>query len=271
MSGYYLYPEKFDQEKMTPELMKLWDDAMNDLRVRRNRGLIWQVPSTILLLLFTFSIYGVLGVFKVGIYLLIIGSIAQCMEPSYDYIVSSDRKSAKFHLLFRWHFKLLLELPLACLRMAKQGLHGLFVAFIGIVSLPIWWPLLSILVGLIFLNDFWWLKQFEAWTASFRMSALNSDHQHVRGTNILPSVQLSGTSPTSLPSESIEIAEGIVTLLPDGGIAIRGGATFDRNSTFGIFSINGVTLTRETIELLKVSHQGAELAFRFDGSSWRKA
>jgi hypothetical protein len=146
---------------------------------------------------------------------------------------------------------------------------GLLAAIFWLVTFPLWGSLAFVIRSVELFNELWWLKAFKTANERLQKGISGDDNrQHIRGTHILPSVQLSGACPPPIPVNPLEIADGIVTLLPDGGIVIQGGATFDQNSTFGNFSINGVTLTRESIELLKVSHKGSESSFKFDGNSW---
>jgi hypothetical protein len=274
MSGNYVYPEKFDQENPTPELMDLWDEAMIILKARRDRALLWQVPAFIIFWLITFFVSGELFLAVGIVHIVAFGLAAQGIYPNFEYRASDDRKSATLEFCHKWSFKRFIEVPVSAFAKAKEGFGGLLIAIISFFSLPLWWGFISFFYSLVFFNNLWWLKDFLEWRDYLMKKAGSNDQrQHLRGTNILPSVQLSGSSPSGaapppIQQEPLEVLDGLLTLLPDGGIALAGGIAFDRNSTFTNFSMNGLTLTRETEAQLKVSHEGSDKSFRFDGNSW---
>lgn len=264
-------------DQFTPELLELWQEAMVNLRARRNRAVLWQAPIFILFWLISFSILGEKVAFLVFAVGLSLGLLAQSMRPNYDYTVSDDRLSAKFHLNHIFRIKYLFVYPIEILRKnAVESMGGLLIAIAAFVTLPIWWGFTSLRCSLELFNYLWWLKGFNEWTGRLQKIAASSDErQHLRGTNILPSVQLSGTAPTEaapppIQQGPLEVLDGLLTLFPDGGIALVGGVVFDRHSTFSNFSMNGLTLTRESEAQLKVSHEGSNRSFGFDGSSWKE-
>jgi hypothetical protein len=269
------YPKTVDNDnQFTPELMELWHEAMVDLRARRNRALRWQVPTFVVFWLVALIILGPL-VIALGIVVAVgFGLALQALRPNYDYTVSDDQTSAKFHLNHIFRLKYFLEYPMSVLAKGKNGFGDLVFAIIAFFTLPIWWGFTSFFYAFEFLNYMWWLKGFTEWTGRLQKTVDGGNgKQHLRGTNILPSVQLSGTAPTGaapppIQQEPLEVLDGLLTLLPDGGIALAGGIAFDRNSTFSDLSMNGLTLTRETEAQLKVSHEGSDKWFRFDGNSW---
>jgi hypothetical protein len=263
-----------NDNQFTPELMELWQEAMVDLRARRNRALRWQVPTFVIFWLVALIILGPL-VIGLGIVVAVgLGLAYQAQRPNYDYTASDDQSSAKFHLNHIFRLKYFFEYPLGVLSKGKNGFGDLVLAIIAFFTLPIWWGFVSFFYAFEFLNYMWWLKGFTEWTGRLQKTVDGGNgKQHIRGTNILPSVQLSGTAPTGaapppIPQRPLEVLDGLLTLLPDGGIALSGGIAFDRNSTFSNFSMNGLTLTRETDAQLKVSHEGSDRLFRFDGNSW---
>jgi len=270
MTENYLYPEDFDEQNPSPELMALWDDAMNRLRKRRTFNLLWQLPLFGILLLASIVL---LGPFALVIFP-IFGILDQTIVPHYFYKVSDDRKSAIINLEYRHEFRrIFITLPWELLSKAKEGFGGLIIGVVGFVTLPFWWPLLSSLLAFDYINNLFWLKSFNKWTDQIKGNMKRrGDPTHIRGTFISPSVQLSGSGPSvSTPPpipQPLEVLDGLLTLNPDGSIVILGGASFDRNSRFSGFSINGVTLTRESEDLLKGSRDGSDFVFRFEGNSW---
>lgn len=148
------------------------------------------------------------------------------------------------------------------------------MAFIGTITLPFTWPVRSIAYAVEFLNERWWLTGFRAWTARLQEIADGKQgRQHYKGTDVLPSVALSGSSPVgdgakSVETMPLEVLDGRLVLNPDGGLIILGGPTFDCNSTFSSFSVNGMSLTRQSSDLLSVTTEDKESSFRFDGSCW---
>jgi hypothetical protein len=271
MSPPYQYPETVNQDdQFTPELMELWDESIKDLKARRNRALLWQVPAFIIFWILGILIFGewvaAFAVFAIVIF----GLVAQAVAPQYEYTASSDRSSAKFELSHTFKLQNLFAYPVGTIRRkAEEGMEGLLVAIVAIVTLPIWWGWYSICYSGTLFNYFWWLKAHKTMTERLRKIAFDpGNRQHIRGTNILPSVQLSGTPAGSTQQQPLEVFGKALTLLPDGGIVIAGGAAFDQNSTFSNFSVNGLALTRDSREILKVSHDGSNYLFRFDGNSW---
>jgi len=259
-------------DQFTPELMVLWHEAMADLRARRNRALRWQVPTFVIFWLAALIGLGP-SVISLGIVVAVgFGLAYQAHRPNYDYTVSDDQSSAKFHLNHVFRLKYFVEYPMSVLSKGTKGFDHLVFAIIAFFTLPIWWGFTSLFFAFEFLNYMWWLKGFTEWTGRLQKVVDGGDgRQHIRGTNILPSVQLAGSAPGDAESaapEPLEVLGGRLTLNPDGGLVISGGPTFDCNSTFTGFSINGISLTRQSSELLSITAEDKESTFRYDGSRW---
>lgn len=253
--------------------MALWEGAMEQLQKRRTSNLAWQLPLFGVLLVVTVYIFGGLTL----VIFPILGMLESTLVPHYFYKVSDDRKSATMTFAYRHEFKRIFPgIPCELLSKAKEGFGGLLLAIIGIITLPLWFPLLSSLMAFEYLNNIFWLKSYYTWKEQLLKNLKRSGGQtHVRGTHIAPSVQLSGTDPSGAAPPSIpqplEVLDGLLTLNPNGGIILAGGVSFDSDSTFSGFSFSGFTLTRESAEFLKVSRDGSCHTFRFDGSSWSEA
>lgn len=249
---------------------------MNDLKARRNRGLLWQVPLFIVILWAIWTKTPPDAVFPLLIVCLVAcGLASQGMATMFDYNAADDQKSATLRFYHEWSFRSFFAIPLSAFAKAKDGFDGLLIAILAFFTLPIWWGFLSFFQSHQFFNKLWWLKDYSDWRQRLLSNAKsNNNRDHVRGTNILPSVELSGDAPTKAeedpgtPPQPLEAIDGLLTLNPDGGIILGGGVAFDRNSTFSGFSMNGLTMTRESPELLKVSYEGSDKQFRFDGSRW---
>ncbi len=275
MTRDHLYPEEFDQQNPTPEQMELWDEAIIALKRKRNLFLIWQVPFFIIFWLSTLAVkHDYIAAVWVAA-LVAFGFAAQGIYADFNYKPSEDRKSATLVFSHKWSFKRFFEIPVSAFVKAQEGFGGLLVAIISFFTLPFWWGFVSFFYSFALFNKLWWLKDFYEWR-DYLLGNMksNGDRTHVRGTNILPSVQLSGTGttggPPPLPPRALEVLDGVLSLQPDGGIVVAGGASFDRHSSFSGFSINGVTLTRESEELLKASRDGSDFQFRFDGGTWQE-
>lgn len=271
MANNYRYPADIDTEQpLSPELLKLWDEAMADLKKRRNFALLWQIPCVFLCPIFW--ILPVLQDWKypqipILVTPILIGNIGLGLVPSVLYWVSDDRSSAKIKLRHGFSWREMLEPTIfKPVREMKDG-FGEFV--IGVVLLAMS-PFVILITGLRglpeFFNKLMWLYQFRNLDSSIKDRSDPMDKNHIKGTNILPPAELSGTLPES--DETMKVLGGKLLLHGNGGLTVEGGSSFDLNSTFENFSKGELILTRTDPGLLRVRYDNKNYAFFYNGSNW---
>jgi len=272
MSEKYLYPKNLDlSEPLSPELLELWNEAYRVAAGKRNRMLLWFLPFAAVMLYLIFKnigdhsavvFYAIAGVVVV---LTVVGWIR---IPGYTYTVSEDRSSAQ--IILRREFanvgeKLVTRLrsdlePVSlgvegCARAIINIIRDIMILFFSIWPMPFW-----------VINDVFWLNDYrELIAGQTARSAVEPKASHVRGTDVQPSVKLSGTGPGGV---QLSVLGDRISLHADGSITVGEGVAFNPESTFEGVPIGELVLTRQDKGLLRVKFEGADHAFFYNGTSW---
>ncbi len=284
MTGGQIYPADLDgKTPVTPEIKKLWEDAMRAAKSQRN----WDVLKIISLIflahpgsfLIAAFIHPWVGIAVFGSVIVTPVILNYLMIHTFEYTVSEDRKSARIE------FKRIYQTLPAALKKsagkaresASKDLDGCMrtvtIGFIGVML----FPFLSLCYLPVFLNRVIWLSDYKYLLSKWVPQSDGTEKRIVRGTKIQPSVAPAGSAPDSGDEDELFAEDSILRvfddkleLFPDGKVACKGGVNFGAQAKIEGMTINGMTLTRTDRGLLRVHYEGADHAFFYNGSTWAK-